>query len=111
MSGTRCAAPRTPAPDRVQPAGPGAPGRGAGRGRDRRVAGGDLGEGARLAAASGAWICFEDEAGQNLRPPKARTWARLGRIRAQVALACPVISFQTEKRSLIVARYPVAGSR
>ena len=38
----------------------------------------DLGEGTRLAAASRAWICFEDEAGQNLRPPKARTWARRG---------------------------------
>jgi putative transposase len=38
----------------------------------------DLGEGARLAAATGAWICFEDEAGQNLRPPRARTWARRG---------------------------------
>jgi len=38
----------------------------------------DLGKGARLAAAAGAWICFEDEAGQNLRPPKARTWARRG---------------------------------
>jgi DDE superfamily endonuclease len=37
-----------------------------------------VGEGARLAAATGAWICFEDEAGQNLRPPKARTWARRG---------------------------------
>ena len=32
----------------------------------------------RAAAATGAWICFEDEAGQNLRPPKARTWARRG---------------------------------
>jgi hypothetical protein len=42
------------------------------------VAGGDLGEGSRLAAASGAWICFEDEAGQALRPPRARTWARRG---------------------------------
>ena len=42
------------------------------------MAGGDLGEGARLAAATGAWICFEDEAGQNLRPPRARTWARRG---------------------------------
>jgi hypothetical protein len=42
------------------------------------VAGGDLGEGARLAAATGAWICFEDEAGQTLRPPKARTWGRRG---------------------------------
>ena len=28
---------------------------------------------------SRAWICFEDEAGQNLRPPKARTWAPRGR--------------------------------
>jgi hypothetical protein len=37
-----------------------------------------VGEAARLAAATGAWICFEDEAGQNLRPPKARTWARRG---------------------------------
>ena len=36
-------------------------------------------EGTRLAAATGAYICFEDEAGQNLRPPKARTWARRGR--------------------------------
>ena len=44
------------------------------------MAGGDLGEGSRLAAASGAWICFEDEAGQNLRPPKARTWARRGQV-------------------------------
>jgi transposase len=43
------------------------------------VAGRDLGEGTRLAAAAGAWICFEDEAGQNLRPPKARTWAPRGR--------------------------------
>ena len=43
------------------------------------MAGGDLGEGARLAAATGAYVCFEDEAGQNLRPPKARTWAPRGR--------------------------------
>ncbi len=42
------------------------------------MARGDVGEGTRLAAATGAWICFEDEAGQNLRPPKARTWARRG---------------------------------
>ncbi|MEW1914749.1 transposase [Kitasatospora sp. NPDC085895] len=25
-----------------------------------------------------AWLCFEDEAGQGLRPPKARTWSRRG---------------------------------
>ena len=32
----------------------------------------------RLAAATGAYICFEDEAGQAMRPPKARTRARRG---------------------------------
>jgi transposase len=42
------------------------------------MAGRHLGEGTRLAAVTGAWICFEDEAGQNLRPPKARTWAPRG---------------------------------
>ena len=42
------------------------------------MAGGDLGEGTRLAAATGAYVCFEDEAGQNLRPPRARTWAPRG---------------------------------
>jgi transposase len=42
------------------------------------MADGDLGEGTRLAAATGAWICFEDEAGQALKPDKARTWARRG---------------------------------
>jgi transposase len=26
----------------------------------------------------GAYVCFEDEAGQGLRPPKGRTWARRG---------------------------------
>lgn len=43
------------------------------------MAGHDLGQGTRLAAATGAWIAFEDEAGQTIRPPKARTWARKGR--------------------------------
>lgn len=37
-----------------------------------------MGVGKKLAAACGAWICFEDEAGQTLRPPKARTWSRRG---------------------------------
>jgi DDE superfamily endonuclease len=37
-----------------------------------------VGEGTRLAAATGAWICFEDESGQTLRPPVARTWAPVG---------------------------------
>ena len=40
---------------------------------------GDLGEGTRLAALTGAWVCFEDEAGQALKLGKARTWAPRGR--------------------------------
>src|SRR4051794_38018539 len=48
------------------------------RGRDRRMAHPDLGEGRRLAASSGAWIVVEDEAGATLRPPRARTWAARG---------------------------------
>ncbi|XVQ83656.1 transposase [Microbispora siamensis] len=39
---------------------------------------GGLAAGGRSAAADGAWICFEDEAGQGLRPPRARTWGRRG---------------------------------
>lgn len=38
-----------------------------------------MGVGKTVAAQRGAWICFEDEAGQTLRPPKARTWGRRGR--------------------------------
>jgi transposase len=34
--------------------------------------------GKRVAADLGAYICFEDEAGQGLRPPKGRTWAPRG---------------------------------
>ena len=32
----------------------------------------------RTARDLGAYVCFEDEAGQGLRPPKGRTWARRG---------------------------------
>jgi hypothetical protein len=38
-----------------------------------------MASGKRLAAARGAWICFQDEAGQSLRPPRSRTWSRRGR--------------------------------
>ena len=30
------------------------------------------------AADLGAWVCFEDESGQGLRPPVGRTWGRRG---------------------------------
>jgi hypothetical protein len=49
------------------------------RGRDRDVAAGDVGGGKTVAAERGAQICSEDEAGQTLHPPKARTWGRRGR--------------------------------
>jgi putative transposase len=42
------------------------------------VAGGDLAGGKKRAADLGAWLCFEDESGQGLRPPKGRTWGRRG---------------------------------
>jgi hypothetical protein len=32
----------------------------------------------RVARRLGAWICFADEAGQTLRPARARTWAPRG---------------------------------
>ncbi|MET7427357.1 transposase [Dactylosporangium sp. NPDC005555] len=35
--------------------------------------------GKTVAAQRDAWLVFEDEAGQTLRPPKARTWGRRGR--------------------------------
>jgi hypothetical protein len=55
-------------------------------GCDHRLAPGDLGQASRLAAATAAYLCIEDEAGQTLRPPKARTYA--GRGRTPVLAAC-----------------------
>lgn len=42
------------------------------------MAGADVAGGKKTAADLGAWICFEDESGQGLRPPKGRTWGRRG---------------------------------
>jgi putative transposase len=42
------------------------------------VEGGDLAGDKRTAADLGAWLCFEDESGQGLRPPTGRTWGRRG---------------------------------
>ncbi|MBQ0862175.1 transposase [Streptomyces sp. A73] len=39
---------------------------------------GGLAPGKTAAAASGAWVVFEDEAGQSMTPPRARTWGRVG---------------------------------
>jgi transposase len=39
---------------------------------------GDLAAGERAAAACNGWIVFEDEAGQSMTPPRARSWGRMG---------------------------------
>ena len=43
------------------------------------MAGGDLAGDKSTAADLGARLCFQDESGQGLRPPKGRTWGRRGR--------------------------------
>jgi hypothetical protein len=42
------------------------------------VEAGDVAGHKRTAADLGAWLVFEDESGQGLRPPKGRTWGRRG---------------------------------
>ena len=42
------------------------------------MAAGYLARHKRTAADLGAWLVFEDESGQGLRPPKGRTWGRRG---------------------------------
>ena len=42
------------------------------------MAEGDLAGHKSATADLGAWLCFQDESGQGLRPPKGRTWGRRG---------------------------------
>ncbi|WP_444544898.1 IS630 family transposase [Streptomyces camponoticapitis] len=42
------------------------------------VEAGGLAAGKSTAAVNNAWVVFEDEAGQSMTPPRARTWGRLG---------------------------------
>lgn len=42
------------------------------------MAAGELAGDKSAAAAQDAWLVFEDEAGQTLRPPRGRTWGRRG---------------------------------
>ncbi|MFF7098302.1 IS630 family transposase, partial [Streptomyces rubradiris] len=51
--------------------------------------------GKRLAAASGAWIVFEDEAGFSMTPPRAYTWGRRGHT--------PAIRGRSRRRTSIAA--------
>jgi hypothetical protein len=58
-----------------------APGGGAGRTGCCPVADGAVVTGKRSAQLLGAWIVFEDEAGQDLKPGKGRTWSRRAGLR------------------------------
>jgi transposase len=60
-------------------AGPGPTGHGAGRRDGGRVGQGGVALRGRLAAARGAWLVFEDEAGFSMTPPHAKTWSQRGR--------------------------------
>lgn len=75
--------------------------------------------GKRTAADLGAYICFEDEAGQGLRPPKGRTWAPRGqrpvvavrgRNRGRVNIA-GVVCLRGGHRSRLVYRLHVCQGR
>ena len=66
------------APARLVLPGPGPPGDGARRRRGRGVERPGVARHKSTACDLGAFICFEDEAGQGLSPPRGRTWARRG---------------------------------
>ena len=71
------------------------------------MAGGDLAGDKRTAADLGAWLCFEDESGQGLRPPKGRTWGRRGR--TPVVKVTAVGAKRVSVAALIAARPGAAG--
>ncbi|MFE0704624.1 transposase [Streptomyces sp. NPDC058872] len=75
--------------------------------------------GESTAADLGAYICFEDEAGQGLRPPKGRTWAPRGQTpvmrvrgsnRGRVSVA-GVVCFRPGARSHLFYRLQVWRGR
>ncbi|WP_420824026.1 MULTISPECIES: IS630 family transposase [Streptomyces] len=72
----------------------------------------EVGDGKATAAAQDAYICFEDEAGQGLRPPKGHTWAPRGRTpqvrvrgsnRGRVSVA-GVVCYKSGERSRLFYR-------
>src|SRR3954452_7972608 len=94
------------ASDRLERAGTRPTGHRARRGPDRRLAGGDLAGDKKIAADLGAWLVFEDESGQGLRPPKGRTWGRRGR--TPVVRVTAAISPRLSVAALVATR---PGSR
>jgi putative transposase len=58
----------------------------------------------RTALDLGAWLCFEDEAGQSLRPPKATTWAPRGLCGAKTVNAVAELGIRRAIRQLCGTR-------
>ncbi len=71
--------PQTPGAQRLVLPGPGLTGDRAGRRGGDRVGQGGVALRGRLAAVSGAWLVFEDEAGFSMTPPQTRIWSPRGR--------------------------------
>jgi transposase len=72
----------------------------------------------KTAADLGAWLCFEDEPGQGLRPPKGRTWGRRGHTpvvrvtggsNKRVSLAALIAVKPGQRRRLIYRVHPGRG--
>lgn len=64
--------------------------------------------GMSTAAPLGAWIAFQDEAGQSMTPPRARSWGRVGhilmlRVRGRGSMAGMVCYRRAEWSRLIYA--------
>ncbi|HEY3956373.1 MAG TPA: transposase [Streptosporangiaceae bacterium] len=83
------------------------------------MAGGGLAGDKRTAADVGSWLCFEDESGQGLRPPKGRTWGRRGHTpvvkvtgssNRRVSLAA-LFAVKSGHRPRLIYRTRAAGSR
>jgi putative transposase len=55
-----------------------------------------------VAADLGAWLCFEDEAGQGLRPPKGKTWGRRGH--TPVVAVCAAGSGRVSMAGLVATK-------
>ncbi len=92
----------------------------------RGVEEGDLAAGKSIAAERGAWLVFEDEAGQSMTPPRARTWGRIGQtpvvrvrgrgygrgwrdfrdliVRARIQLGGPIVQPPPDRRTTGVHR-------
>ncbi|WP_369387502.1 transposase [Streptomyces sp. CG1] len=62
---------------------------------------GDLAAGKSIAAERDAWMVFEDEAGQSMVPPRARSWGRRG--------CTPVVRVRVRVRGRRSGRVSMAG--